>query len=93
VTVYYSPDDSSLVVLAPKREVKGIKPPLTLSPSTKKHVTRRNSDLNPLPTVSDPQKLLRKSKYTQGQSSSSKDKSSAVEVVPEIETKPIIQSS
>jgi hypothetical protein len=79
--------------MAPKREGKGLKPPLTLSSSTKKQVTRRNPDPNPVPTVSDPEKLLRKSKGTQGQSSSSKDKSSAVEVVPEIETKPIIQSS
>jgi hypothetical protein len=109
VTVYYSPGDSSAVVLAPKREGKGIKPPLTLSSSIKRQVTRKNPDPKPVPTVSDPEKLLRKSKSTQGQSSSSKDKSSStstqgqsskpvnnppvVEFVPEIETKPIVQPS
>jgi hypothetical protein len=75
VTVYYSPGDSSAVVLAPKREGKGLKPPLTLSSSIKKQVTRKNPDPKPVPAVSDPEKLLRKSKSTQGQSSSSKDKS------------------
>jgi len=56
-------------------------------------VTRRNPDPNLVPTVSDTEKLLRNYKGTQGQCSSSKDKSLAVEVVPEIETKPIIQYS
>jgi hypothetical protein len=63
--------------MAPKREGKGIKPPLTLSSSTKKQVTRKNPDPKPVPTVSDPEKLLRKSKNTSEQSSSSKDKSSS----------------
>jgi hypothetical protein len=90
VIVYYSPGDSSVVVLAPKREGKGLKPLLTLSSSTKNQVTRRNPDPKPIPVVSDPENLLRKS---QGQYSSSKDKFPVVEVVPKIETKPIVQSS
>jgi hypothetical protein len=72
-------------------------------------VTRKKLDRKPVPTVSDPEKLLRKSQSTQGQSPSSKDKhsststqgkppkiviqSSTVEVVPEIETKFIVQPS
>jgi hypothetical protein len=92
VTVYYSLGDSSVVVLAPRREGKGLKPPLNLSSTTEKQVTRTNPDPKLVPAVSDPEKLLRKSKGTQGQSSSSKDNSPTVEVVPEIETKPIVQS-
>jgi hypothetical protein len=92
VTVYYSLGDSSVVVLALRREGKGLKPPLNLSSTTKKQVTRTNPDPKLVPEVSDPEKLLRKSKGTQGQSSSSKDNSPTVEVVPEIETKPIVQS-
>jgi hypothetical protein len=55
-------------------------------------VTITNPDPNTTPTISDPENLLRKSKGTQGWSFYSKDKSSVVEVVPKIETKPIIQS-
>jgi len=33
VTVYFSPDESSIVVLDLKREGKGLKPPVTLSSS------------------------------------------------------------
>jgi hypothetical protein len=72
--VYYSPGDSSVVILAPKREGKGLKPHLTLSSSTKKQVTRKNPDPKPVPAMFDPKKLLRKSKNTSEQSSSSKDK-------------------
>jgi hypothetical protein len=92
VTVYYSLGDSSVVVLSLRREGKGLKPPLNLSSTTDKQVTRTNPDPKLVPEVSDPEKLLRKSKGTQGQSSSSKDNSPTVEVVPEIETKPIVQS-
>ena len=109
VTLYYSPGYSSAVILAPKREGKGLKPPLNLSSSTKKQVTRKNPDPKPIPIVSDPEKLLRKYKNTSSQSSSSKDKSSStssqgqssepvnnppiVEIVPGIETKPIVEPS
>jgi hypothetical protein len=92
VTVYYSPSDSSIVVMAPKKEGKGLKPPLTLSSSTKKHVTRRNPDPKHVPTVSDPEKLLRKSKSNQGKSSSSKDKSSSTSTQGQ-SYKPIVQPS
>jgi hypothetical protein len=75
VTVYYSPDDSSTIFMDPKREGKGLNPPLTLSSYIKRQVTRKNPDPKLVPAVSDPEKLLRKSKSTQGQSSS-KDSSS-----------------
>jgi hypothetical protein len=53
-TVYFSPRDSSTVILAPKREGKGLKPPPTLSSSTKNQVTRKNQDPKPVLAVSDP---------------------------------------
>jgi hypothetical protein len=72
-------------------------------------VTRKNPNPKPVPTVSNPEKLLRKSKNTSGQSSSSKEKYSSTsaqgqsfetlnippieEIVPEIETKPIVEPS
>jgi hypothetical protein len=65
--------------LAPKREVKGSKSEPTKASvsasSSKKKVTRANPDPKPTLTVSDPEKLLRKSRETPGQSSSSKGKS------------------
>jgi hypothetical protein len=107
--VYFSPGDSSVVILAPKREGKGLKTPPTSSSSTKKQVTRKNPDPKPVAAVSDPEKLLRKSKNTPGQSSLSKEKFSSTstqgqssetvnilpieEIIPESETKPIVEPS
>jgi hypothetical protein len=105
--VYFSPGDSSVVILAPKREGKGLKIPPTSSSSTKKQVTRKNPDPKPVAAVSDPEKLLRKPKNTPGQSSLSKGKFSSTstqgqssktvkltpieEVIPESETKSIVE--
>jgi hypothetical protein len=106
-TVYFSPGDSSVVIMAPKREGKGPKTPPTSSSSTKKQVTRKNPDPKPVAAVPDPEKLLRKPKIIPGQSSLSKEKlpstntqgqsSKTVKltpdegVIPESETKPIIE--
>jgi hypothetical protein len=51
-----------VVILAPKREGKGPKIPLTSSSSTKRLVTRKNPDPEPVAAVPDPEKLLRKPK-------------------------------
>jgi hypothetical protein len=72
-TVYFSPGDSSVVIMAPKREGKGPKIPPTSSSSTKKQVTRKNPDPKPVAAVPDPEKLLRKPKIIPGQSSLSKE--------------------
>jgi len=78
------------------------------SSSSRKRVTRTNLNPKVVPTLSDPEKLLRKSKNTQGQSSSSKGNSSSKEknyapkksiivskdkLFPIIEEKPIIDPS
>jgi hypothetical protein len=63
-----------VVVLAPKREGKGPKSPLTSSSSTKKLVTRKNPNPEPVAIVLDPEKLLRKPKIIPRQSSLSKGK-------------------
>jgi hypothetical protein len=62
-----------VVILAPKREGKGPKTPPTSSSSTKKQVTRKNPDPEPIAAVPDPEKLLRKPKIIPGQSSLSKE--------------------
>jgi hypothetical protein len=98
--------------LAPKREVKGPKSEPTKasvsSLSSRKKVTRANPDPKPTPAISNLEKLLRKSKDTLGQSSSSKGKSSSEEItsapkksiivsteklVPIIEEQPIISKT
>jgi hypothetical protein len=66
-----------VVILVPKREWKGPKTPPTSSSSTKRLVTRKNSDPEPVATVPDPKKLLRKPKVISGQSSLSKGKLSS----------------
>jgi hypothetical protein len=66
-----------VVILAPKREVKGPKTPLTYSSSTKRPVTIKNLDLEPVAVVPDSEKLLRKPKAVSRQSSLSKGKFSA----------------
>jgi hypothetical protein len=96
-----------VVILAPKREGKGPKTPLTSSSSTKRPVTRKNPDPEPVTVVPDPEKLLRKPKVISGQSSllkgklsseSSQGQSSEItktqvdeEVNPEIEIKHVIE--
>jgi hypothetical protein len=96
-----------VVILAPKREGKGPKTPPTSSSSTKRPVTRKNPDPEPVAAVPDPEKLLRKSKVIPGQSSLSKGKlpskisqgqsseiiklQSDEEVIPESEIKPVIE--
>jgi hypothetical protein len=105
--VINSPGDSSVVILAPKREGKGPKNPLTSSSSTKRPVTRKNPYPEPVAAVPDPEKLLRKPKFISRQSSLSKGKFSSEssqgklfeitktqvdeEVNPESEIKPIIE--
>jgi hypothetical protein len=96
-----------VVILAPKREGKGPKTPLTSSSSTKRPVTRKNPDPEPVAAVPDPEKLLRKPKVVSRQSSLSKGKLSSEifqgqsseitktqedeEVIPESEVKPVIE--
>ena len=96
-----------MVILAPKREGKGPKTPPTSSSSTKRPVTRKNLDPEPVAAIPDPEKLLRKSKVIPGQSSLSKGKlhskisqaqsseiiklQSDEEVIPESEIKPVIE--
>ena len=63
-----------MVILAPKREGKGPKTPLTYSSSTKRPVTRKNIDPEPVAVVPYPEKLLRKPKVLSGQSSLLKGK-------------------
>jgi hypothetical protein len=63
--------------MTPKIEGKGFKTPPTSSSSIKKQVTRKKPNPKPVSTVSDPEKLLRKSKNTSGQSSFSKGKLSS----------------
>jgi hypothetical protein len=63
--------------MAPKREGKGPKTPPTSSSSTKRPVTRKNPDPEPVAAVPDPEKLLRKPKVISGQSSLSKGKLSS----------------
>jgi hypothetical protein len=75
--VYFSPNESSAIILAPEREGKGLKTLLTSSSYTKKQVTRKNPDPKPVVAVSDPEKFLRKYKNTPGQSSLSKEKFSS----------------
>jgi hypothetical protein len=58
-----------VVILAPKREGKEPKTPPTSSSSTKRLVTRKNTDHEPVAAVPDPKKLLRKPKVISGQSS------------------------
>jgi hypothetical protein len=58
----YSPGDSSMVILDPKREGKGPKTPPTSSSSSERPVTRKNLDPEPVAAVPDPEKLLRKPK-------------------------------
>ena len=98
-----------MVILAPKREGKGPKTPLTSSSSTKRPVTKKNAYPEPVVAVSDPKKLLRKPKVLFGQSSllkgklsseSSQGQSSEIpkiqadeEVIPKSEFKPVIESA
>jgi hypothetical protein len=93
--------------MAPKREGKGPKTPLTSSSSTKRPVTRKNPDPEPVAAVPDPEKLLRKTKVVSRQSSLSRGKLSSEsfqgqsseipkiqadeEVIPESEVKPVIE--
>jgi hypothetical protein len=96
-----------VVIIAPKREGKGPKTPLTYSSSTKRPVTRKNIDPEPVATFPNPEKLLTKPKVISRQSSLSKGKLSSdmfqgqsseitkiqvdEEVIPESEVKPIIK--
>jgi hypothetical protein len=66
-----------VVILAPKREGKGPKTPLTSSSSTKRPVTKRNPDHEPVAVVLDPEKLLRKPKVVSRHSSLPKGKLSS----------------
>ena len=66
-----------MVILAPKREGKGPKTPLTSSSSTKIPVTRKNPDPEPIAAVPDPKKLLRKPKAISRHSSLPKGKLSS----------------
>jgi hypothetical protein len=90
----------------PKREVKGLKFEPTKSSvsnlSSIKKVIRANLDPKPTPTISNPENLLRKSKYTQGQYSSYKGKPSSQEItsspkkiiiIPEKEFVPIVEEN
>jgi hypothetical protein len=93
--------------MAPKREGKGPKTPPTSSSSTKRPVTRKNLDPEPVAAIPDPEKLLRKPKVISRQSSLSKGKLSSEsfqgqsseitktqsdeEVIPESEVKPVIE--
>jgi hypothetical protein len=52
--------------MAPKREGKGPKTPLTSSSSTKTPVTRKNLGHEFVAAVPDPKKLLRKPKVVSG---------------------------
>ena len=95
-----------MVILAPKREVKGPKTPLTSSSSNKREVTMKNLDPELVATVPDSEKLLRKPKVLYGQSSLLKGKLSSEssqgqsyeitktqvdeEVIPKREVKPVI---
>jgi hypothetical protein len=63
--------------MAPIRELKGPKTPLNSSSSTKRPVTRRNLDPEPVAIVPDTEKLLRKPKVLSGQSSLLKGKLSS----------------
>jgi hypothetical protein len=94
--------------MAPKREGKGPKTPLNSSSFNKRLVTGKNSDLEPVATVPNPEKLLRKLKSISDQSSllkgklyskRSQVKSSEIiktqlyeDVNPESEIKPLIES-
>jgi hypothetical protein len=96
-----------VVILAPKREGKGPKTPLTYSSSTKRPVTRKNPDPEPIAAVLDPEKLLRKPKVVsrhsslpkgklssetfQGQSSEITKTQANEEVIPESEVKPVVE--
>ena len=66
-----------MVILALKREGKGPKTPLNSSSSTKRPITRKNPDPEPVAVVLDLEKLLRKPKVISGQSSLSKGKLSS----------------
>jgi hypothetical protein len=93
--------------MAPKREGKGPKTPLTSSSSTKRPITRKNPDPEPIAVVPDPEKLLRKTKAVSKQSSLSKGKLSSKkfqgqsseitktqadeEEIPEGEVKPVVE--
>ena len=94
--------------MAPKREGKGTKTPPTSSSYTKRPVTRKNPDPEPVAVVPDPEKLLIKPKVLSGQSSLWKGKLSSKisqgksfeiiktqlyeDVNPESEIKPVIES-
>jgi hypothetical protein len=58
----YSPGDSSVVILDPKREGKGPKTPPTYSSSFERPISRKNLDPEPVAVVLDPEKLPRKPK-------------------------------
>jgi hypothetical protein len=66
-----------VVILAPKREGKGPKTPLTYSSSTKRPVTRKNPDPESVAAVPNPEKLLRKTKVVSRLSFLSKGKLSS----------------
>jgi hypothetical protein len=66
-----------VVILAPKREGKGPKTPLTSSSSNKRPVSRKNPDPEPVAAVPDTEKLLRKPKVLSEQSSLLKGKLSS----------------
>jgi hypothetical protein len=97
LTAYFSPGDSIIEVMAPKREVRGPNSEptkaLTSSSSSRKRTTRMNPDPKPVPTLSNPERLLRKPKLTQGQSSSSKGNPSSEETNSLLEEKPIVVPS
>jgi len=89
--VYFSLGDSIVEVLAPKKEVRrwNSEPTKssTSSTSSVKRVTTANPDPKPVPTISDLEKLLRKSKSIQGQSSSYVSKAVPKKLFPVIEKK------
>jgi hypothetical protein len=96
-----------VVILAPKRKGKGPKTPPTSSSSTKRPVTRKNPNPEPIAAVPDLEKLSRKSKVisrqpslskgklpsksSQGQSSEITKLQSDEEVIPESEIKLVIE--
>jgi len=61
-TVYFSPGESSVVIMDPKREGKGPMNSPTSSFYIKKQVTRKNPNPKPIAAVQDPEKILRKLK-------------------------------